>query len=85
MIAQPYRLHIQRVDPNRNMARYYELSLEPTLFGEISLVRTWGRIGRRGQQRVDQFPTEKQALELFLELLRKKRVKGYKPDRTASF
>ncbi|WP_392714216.1 WGR domain-containing protein [Rhizobium ruizarguesonis] len=85
MSAQTYRLHIQRVDPNRDMARYYELSLEPTLFGEISLVRTWGRIGRRGQRRVDLFPTEKQALELFLELLRKKRAKGYKPGRTAPF
>lgn len=59
MHAQSYRLHIQRVDPNRNMARYYELSLEPTLFGEISLVRAWGRIGRRGQRRVDLFSTEK--------------------------
>jgi predicted DNA-binding WGR domain protein len=81
MSAQSYRLHIKRVDPNRNMARYYELSLEPTLFGEISLVRTWGRIGRRGQRRVDLFPTEMLALELFLELLRKKRAKGYKPGR----
>jgi predicted DNA-binding WGR domain protein len=66
------------------MARYYELSLEPTLFGEISLVRTWG-IGRRGQRRVHLFPTEKQDLELFLELLRKKRAKGYKLGRSAPF
>jgi len=82
MSAQAFHLHIQRVDPSRNMARYYELSLEPTLFGEMSLVRTWGRIGRRGQQRVDLYPTEQQALETFLELLRKKRAKGYSPRRT---
>ena len=84
MQAQSYRLHIQRIDPNRNMARYYELSLEPTLFDEISLVRTWGRIGRRGQVRVDLFATERQAVEAFLELLRKKRAKGYKPARVAA-
>lgn len=85
MHAQSYRLHIQRVDPNRNMARYYELSLEPTLFGEISLVRAWGRIGRRGQRRVDLFATEKRAVEVFLEILRKKRAKGYRPARVAPF
>ena len=82
MHAQAFHLHIQRVDLSRNMARYYELSLEPTLFSEISLVRTWGRIGRRGQQRVDLYPTEQQALQTFLELLRKKRAKGYSPRRT---
>ncbi|MGO4451517.1 WGR domain-containing protein [Phyllobacterium sp. TAF24] len=31
--------HLTRCDPNRNMARYYSLTMQPTLFGEISLVR----------------------------------------------
>ncbi|WP_182549864.1 WGR domain-containing protein [Phyllobacterium myrsinacearum] len=31
-----------------NMARYNSLSLQPTLFVEIALVRTWGRIGTMG-------------------------------------
>ena len=63
------------------MARFYEISLEPTLFGETSLVRIWGRLGTRGQQRIDVFSSEKQAVEAFLELLRQKRAKGYMPDR----
>ncbi|NTG25066.1 WGR domain-containing protein [Agrobacterium rhizogenes] len=81
MSPQPYRLHIQRIDPSRNMARFYEISLEPTLFGETSLVRIWGRLGTRGQQRIDVFSSEKPAVEAFLKLLRQKRAKGYRPGR----
>nr|QCL10143.1 WGR domain protein [Rhizobium rhizogenes] len=63
------------------MARFYELSLEPTLFGETSLVRIWGRLGTRGQQRIDVFSSERRAVEAFLALLRQKRAKGYRPGR----
>ena len=43
-------LHIllERIDPSQNMARYYVLSIEPTLFGDSALVREWGRIGVTG-------------------------------------
>jgi hypothetical protein len=34
---------LERRDPTRNMARYYVLSLEPSLFGDTALVRQWGR------------------------------------------
>jgi hypothetical protein len=30
---------------SRNMARFYVLAIEPTLFDEMALVREWGRIG----------------------------------------
>lgn len=79
MSQQSYRLHVQRVDATRNMARYYRLAIQPTLFGNICVVRNWGRIGTRGQERVDFFDNEKQALSVFLEILRAKRRKGYRP------
>jgi predicted DNA-binding WGR domain protein len=80
VMAQPtYHLHVQRIDSTRNMARYYRLAIEPTLFGDIAVVRNWGRIGTRGQERVEFFDTEMQALSLFLEILREKRRKGYRP------
>lgn len=63
------------------MARYYRLAIQPTLFGNICVVRNWGRIGTRGQERVDFFDNEKQALSVFLEILRAKRRKGYRPVR----
>ncbi|MGO7360365.1 WGR domain-containing protein, partial [Rhizobium ruizarguesonis] len=29
MSTQPYRLYIERIDPSKNMARFYALSIEP--------------------------------------------------------
>ncbi|SIR29959.1 WGR domain-containing protein, predicted DNA-binding domain in MolR [Rhizobium sp. RU20A] len=49
-MTTPHSLHFRREDPARNMARYYGLSLQPTLFGPVALVRCWGRIGTRGQE-----------------------------------
>ena len=46
-------LVLERVDRTKNMARYYVLSVEPTLFAESSLVRCWGRIGGVGRTRID--------------------------------
>jgi predicted DNA-binding WGR domain protein len=84
MSYSAFHLHIQRVDPTSNMARYYRLAIEPTLFGNISVVRNWGRIGTRGQERIHFFENEKQALILFLDILREKRRKGYRPGPDAA-
>lgn len=79
MITQPYQLYVERTDAMKNMARYYAMSIEPTLFGEACLVRRWGRIGSGGQRMVHHFRREDEAVDLFLELLRKKRLRGYRP------
>lgn len=81
MITQPYHLYVERIAPERNMARFYALAVQPTLFGEVSLVRAWGRIGTRGQQMVHLFDNESQAINLFLDVLREKRKRGYRPKR----
>ncbi|NKK75763.1 WGR domain-containing protein [Rhizobium leguminosarum bv. viciae] len=78
MTVQPYRLYIERIDPSKNMARFYALSIEPNLFGGTSLVRNWGRIGSRGQQKIHVFDSEAKAVDLLLTLLRKKRARGYR-------
>lgn len=77
MSKQPYHLRVHRIDPAKNMARFYAMSIEPTLFGDTSLIRSWGRIGTHGQWRIDLFAHETQAVDHFLALLRKKRKKGY--------
>ena len=79
MITQPYQLYVERTDARKNMARYYAMSIEPTLFGETSLVRRWGRIGSGGQRMVHHFAREEEAVSLFLHLVRKRRARGYKP------
>lgn len=73
----PLPIYMTRQDPSRNMARFYVISLAPTLFGEVSLVRNWGRIGSRGQMMVETFTTADAALEASDRLARVKRRKGY--------
>lgn len=79
MITQPYQLYVERKNPAKNMARYYAMSIEATLFGDVCLTRRWGRIGARGQTQQHHFESEEDAVMLFLELLRRKRVRGYRP------
>ena len=79
MIAQHYRLYIERKNADQNMARFYALSIEETLFGQICLVRRWGRIGTRGRIVQHYFDDEGEAVALFLHLLRAKRTRGYRP------
>nr|NLR89442.1 WGR domain-containing protein [Rhizobium sp. P28RR-XV] len=43
------------------------------------LIRRWGRIGAGGQRLVHHFKCEEEAVGLFLQLLRQKRLRGYRP------
>ena len=72
-------LHIllERIDPAQNMARYYVLSVEPTLFGDSALVREWGRIGSSGQRRSELFPQSNDAHLALDAWLKRKRRRGY--------
>lgn len=81
MNTHHYQLYCQRIDAKRNMARYYLLTIQPTLFGETAVVRTWGRIGKAGGEMTEVFGTEIDAVSRFLELLLQKRKRGYKPAR----
>jgi predicted DNA-binding WGR domain protein len=42
---------LRRIEPQRNMNRFYALSLQPDLFGTVSVVKEWGRIGQPGMVR----------------------------------
>ncbi len=42
-------MHLRRIDPDRNMVRFYTMSVQPNLFGEWCLFREWGRIGSAGR------------------------------------
>ena len=77
MITQPYHLYVERSDIKKNMARFYSMSIQPNLFGEACLTRCWGRIGTAGQTKSHHFETEREAVALFLDLLRQKKRRGY--------
>ncbi|WP_348645912.1 WGR domain-containing protein [Rhizobium laguerreae] len=84
MLIQPYRLYVERTDEARNMARFYVMTIESNLFGEICLTRRWGRIGAQGQMKTQHFAREQDAVTTFLDLLRRKRSRGYRVTPSAA-
>ncbi|KAB2668825.1 WGR domain-containing protein [Brucella tritici] len=77
MITQPYHLYVERTDATKNMARFYAMDIQPNLFGEACLMRRWGRIGTKGQSMTHHFESEREAVALFLDLVRQKKQRGY--------
>jgi predicted DNA-binding WGR domain protein len=75
---------LYRIDPTRNMARFYTVAVEPTLFGDASLVRSWGRIGTAGRCKIELFETRAAATAAYDRILRRRLARGYSPkDRSA--
>ena len=70
-------LILHRLDPTVNMARFYALSLENSLFGDILLVRRWGRIGTHGRVRFDWFDNPAEAANELTRIARVKARRGY--------
>ena len=68
---------LHRVCPEQNMARFYALSLQRSLFGEYIVVRLWGRIGRRGQSKTECFQAKTDAERRLTRLADIKRRRGY--------
>ncbi|WP_407123480.1 WGR domain-containing protein [Bradyrhizobium sp. STM 3561] len=64
------------------MARFYVLTIEPTLFGDTALVREWGRRGQRGWRRMDLFAGRVQAVEALEAWLVRKTRRGYVPKKS---
>ena len=77
MSNQDLSCHLQRIDPARNMRRFYVLSVERDLLGDALLVRRWGRIGTFGQLRKECFPSLREAEKALQAWRRAKLRKGY--------
>jgi predicted DNA-binding WGR domain protein len=61
----------------KNMARFYVILLQESLFGDIMLIQRWGRIGTHGQTKTEWFDAETAALARETELAGQKRRRGY--------
>lgn len=72
-------IYIERTDATKNLARYYALDVSTTLFGEVCLTRTWGRIGLRGQTKTRHCASVEDAMGVFHDILRRKTIRGYHP------
>ena len=51
MLSDP--VYLRRIDPERHMARFYALAVDRDLFGQVLLMRQWGRIGMSCRVRHD--------------------------------
>lgn len=76
-------LHLRRINPARNMARFYMLAIQPTLFGGVSVIRFWGRIGTNGRSMMETFDAPQDALGALSRLERNKRRRGYQDANAA--
>lgn len=68
---------LTRIDADRNMRRFYKLDVQPDLFGGFSLIREWGRLGRAGQVRMENYPTRGTADLAMVGHYSRKARKGY--------
>ena len=71
-------INMFRRDPELNMARFYRLWLEPTLFGEVCLARNWGRINTRGQVKIETFIQASDAATALEKCAKAKGRRGYR-------
>jgi len=70
-------VHLQRINEARNMRRFYMLAIQPTLFGGVSVIRNWGRIGSTGQTMMETFDNAEDADTAFSRVEQAKKRRGY--------
>lgn len=69
---------LEHIDRQRNMQRFYHLSIQPSLFDcDVALVREWGRIGRPGRLSITIHSREEAAV-IFRRWHKSKLRKGYR-------
>jgi predicted DNA-binding WGR domain protein len=68
---------LTRIDAARKLHRFYVVNLGPTLFGEWTLSREWGRIGSPGTVRTTSFERQHDAQEVERRIIRRRLSRGY--------
>ena len=77
MTFKPTAIRLEKRDQSKNLARFYVLRIQPTLFGQWALQRYWGRIGSQGTESSLWFETEDEALDALTTLEIQKKRRGY--------
>ena len=70
-------VRFEHVDPAENRHRFYDLTWQPTLFGEGALVRTWGRQGQAGTSHATFYPDRACAAAEVRQVVRRRLQHGY--------
>ena len=70
-------VYMERSDQARNLARFYNVDIHPTLFGDWAVVCRWGRIGTHGRTRQDWFSSLPEAETAHSRTVKRKLRRGY--------
>lgn len=70
-------VYMERSDHSLNLARFYQVDIQPTLFGDWAVVCRWGRIGTYGRVQQDWFPSLPEARIAYDLRVARKRLRGY--------
>lgn len=81
MLTNSKDVVLHRRNTEKNMQRFYVLSIQPNLFGGSSLIRSWGRIGTKGQYKIEMFNNMNIAQDKCVQLFENKLRRGYKHHR----
>ena len=77
LVAFEHAVRLTSVDPASNRDRVYMLAWQPTLWGGLALVRTWGRRDRPGRSRATVYADRESAQADIRRLLRRRLRHGY--------
>lgn len=71
--------NLTRIHAGKNMARFYKLDVQPTLFGEWAVILQWGRKGRGGTVRSTPYNNDQEAEAARDQQRQVKERRGYHP------
>lgn len=70
-------MDMMRIEQGGTCRRFYRMEIIPGLFGDVALVREWGRLGQPGQIQTDWFENEAAAKDARFDIQMKKAKRGY--------
>jgi predicted DNA-binding WGR domain protein len=70
-------IRLTRIDHDQNMSRYYQIHIQPCLFGGCDLVREWGRIGSPGTVRTVIYDNQAEANAALADAVQRRHKRGY--------
>jgi len=70
-------VYLRKINPTKNMARFYHVDLAPNLFGEFAVLRSWGRIGTQGRTMIETCGSVDAARQSAGRIVRIKLRRGY--------
>lgn len=77
MMTCPCSFYAERIDPSRNMARFYALEIVEDMFGTVFIERRWGRVGTTGQKKIEFLNDGLERVEHMSRLAHQKQRRGY--------